>query len=146
MAFGIPVLLAAVLVGPRPLQAAERPPKLHRGAPIIPWARAVGEHRFRSPRNYDGTVEYYRKVLRSGWDVSWHKIINVSGLRATHIRNDKPKGRWEGLNVYEHKGATYIFIVFSDEELERQAARRRAREQKRQRGKKGKRRKARGGG
>ncbi|MBN2495643.1 MAG: hypothetical protein JXR96_13700 [Deltaproteobacteria bacterium] len=99
--------------------AAERPPDLFHSAPIIPWAKKVGENRYRSPRNFDGTVEYYQKVLRGEWRVSWHKIINVSGTRAKHIKNLKPNGRWEGINIYEFKGSTYVFVVFSDAELER---------------------------
>ncbi len=114
----------AIIVGlsflwPREAAGAERPPDLYRSAPVVPWAKSVGEHRYRSPRNYDDTLLYYRKVLRGGWNVSWKKIINVSGTRAQHIENNKKNGRWEGLNIYEHKGATYIFVVFSDQELEK---------------------------
>lgn len=111
--------LGLALCLPGSVQAAERPPELVRSAPIIPWAKSVGENRYRSPRNYDDTLTYYRKVLRGGWDVSWRKIINVSGIRAQHIKNNKKDGRWEGLNIYEYKGATFIYIVFSDLELER---------------------------
>lgn len=110
------LLLAFACLNGGSASAAERPPDLVRGAPVIPWAKSIGEHRYRSPRNYDDTSLYYHKVLRGGWDVSWRKIINVSGVRAQHIRNKKNK-RWEGLNIYEHKGATFIYVVYTDEEL-----------------------------
>ncbi len=116
------VALIALLLAPSPAPAAETPPTVYRGAPIIPWAKEVGEHRFRSPRSFEETFTYYRKVLHGSWSVSIEKIINVSGTRGKYIRNKHKGERWEGLNVYEHKGATYVFVVFSDEELGRIAA------------------------
>lgn len=117
-------LFLLMLGVPQAARSAERPPDIKHGAPIIPWAKSVGEHRYRSPRNYEGTITYYRKTMRGDWRVAWKKIINVSGTRAKHIANrNKAKGkdRWEGINIYEHKGATYIYVVYSDEELKRQA-------------------------
>jgi len=123
MIFLVPLMAtlacSLLLLSGQTARASERPPELYHSAPIIPWAKSIGEHRYRSPRNYDDTLLYYRKVLRAGWDVSWRKIINVSGIRAQHIRNNKKDGRWEGLNIYEYKGATFIYVVFSDEELAR---------------------------
>jgi hypothetical protein len=115
------LLVAIACFRCRPATAAERPPNLVRSAPVIPWAKSIGEHRYRSPRNYDDTMLYYRKVLRGGWNVSWRKVINVSGVRAQHIRNKNNK-RWEGLNIYENKGATFIYVVYTDDELDKIAA------------------------
>jgi hypothetical protein len=126
-------------LAPAASRADERPPDLYHTAPVIPWARSVGEHRFRSPRNYDDTLLYYRKVLRGGWSVSWKKIINVSGIRGQHIQNRKADGRWEGLNVYEYRGATFVYVVFTDAELKRQAEANKAKADKQnKRGKKSK--------
>ncbi|HOX43429.1 MAG TPA: hypothetical protein PK668_07525 [Myxococcota bacterium] len=120
---GLVFLLGAALcspwLAPGTARAAEAPPNLHRGAPIIPWAKEAGENRFRSPRSYDETLTYYTKVLHGSWNVSFEKIINVSGTRGKFIRNKNKGERWEGLNVYEHKGATFVFVVFSDAELAR---------------------------
>ena len=121
MKIGVLVFLVAAVCFPAPGFSRERPPTLFHSAPLIPWAKSVGENRFRSPRNYDDTLLYYRKVLRGSWKVSWKKIINVPSVRAQHIKNEKKDGRWEGLNIYEDKGATYIFVVFTDKELARQA-------------------------
>jgi hypothetical protein len=120
---GLVFLLGAALcapwLAPATARAGEAPPDLYRGAPIIPWAKEAGEHRFRSPRSYEETFVYYEKVLHGNWNVSYEKIINISGTRGKFIRNKNKGERWEGLNVYEHKGATYVFVVFSDEELTR---------------------------
>lgn len=121
MKIGLLVFLTVSLSCIAPADARERPPTLFHTAPIIPWAKSVGENRFRSPRNYDDTLLYYRKVLRGSWKVSWKKIINVPSVRAQHIKNEKTNGKWEGLNIYEDKGATFIFVVFTEKELARQA-------------------------
>ena len=121
MKFGLCITALTLLfwVQPKQVQAAERPPDVVRGAPIIRWAKSVGEHRYRSPRAYEGTIKYYKKTMRRGWKVAWKKIINTSSTRAMHIANRnkaKNKDRWEGINIYEHKGATYIYVIYSDQE------------------------------
>lgn len=111
-------LAALGLLLPSLAGARETPPVPYRSAPIIPWAKKVGEHRFRSPRNYDDTLTYYRKTIQ-GANVVREKIVNTSEVRAVFFRNKRPNARWEGLNVYEYKGSTIIYVVFSDKELEK---------------------------
>ena len=111
-------LAALGLLLPVLAQARETPPVPYRSAPIIPWAKKISEHRFRSPRNYDDTLLYYRKTIQ-GANVVREKIINTSQVRAVFFRNKRPNPRWEGLNVYEYKGSTIIYVVFSDKELEK---------------------------
>lgn len=115
------VLFLAILglLLPALARAKETPPVPYRTAPLIPWAKKVGEHRFRSPRNYDDTLTYYRKTILGAAHIVKEKIINTSQVRAVFYRNKKPGARWEGLNVYEYKGSTIIYVVFSDKELER---------------------------
>jgi len=113
-------LVVIALVGfIAPALAREAAPIPYRSAPLIPWAKKVGEHRYRSPRNYDRTLEYYRKTILGAAHIVKEKIVNTSAVRGTHIRNKKAGARWEGLNIYEYKGSTFIFVVFSDKELEK---------------------------
>ena len=43
--------------------------------------------------------------------------VNQPSIKAVHIANPEPKkGGWEGLNVYELKGETRVFVVVSEEE------------------------------
>jgi len=112
------LVVAGVLVC-RPAASRDPDPVLYRTAPIIPWAKQTEEHRFRSPRNYDGTVEYYQDIFRGNPRIKRKKIINIGTVRAVHFQNTRQGARWEGLNVYEHKGAAWIFVVFSDEELQK---------------------------
>jgi hypothetical protein len=101
---------------------AETPPEPYRTAPIIPYAKSVGEHRFRSPRNFEDTLEYYRKVFRGEDVIEFEKIINNSGVRGVFMKNKIQNGRWEGINIYEYKGSTVLFVVFTDKELTKIAA------------------------
>ena len=112
-------LIVAVLVSFGPAAAREPDPVLYRSAPIIPWAKKIGEHRFRSPRNYDDTLKYYRKIFAGNRYVAKEKIINTSEVRAIHYRNKRHNGRWEGFNIYEYKGSAIIYVVFSDKELKK---------------------------
>jgi len=112
-------MAALGLMMPLLAAAREAPPVPYRTAPLIPWAKKIGEHRFRSPRNYDDTLKYYRKTILGAPHIVKEKIINTSRVRAVFFRNKKPNARWEGLNVYEYKGSTIIYVVFSDKELEK---------------------------
>lgn len=105
-------------VGVCPARADEVPPVPYHKAPLIPWAKEVGEHRFRSPRSFDGTLEYYHKTVIGKWEVSLEKICNNTEVRAVHIKNKKP-GAWEGINIYEVKGTAYIYVVLTDDELDK---------------------------
>jgi len=136
------LFLAAIgLLLPALAGARETPPVPYRTAPLIPWAKKIGEHRFRSPRNYDDTLNYYRKTIQGAPHIVREKIINTSQVRAVFYRNKKPGARWEGLNVYEYKGSTIIYVVFSDKELEKiknekQAAKEKPAQKKKKRRKK----------
>jgi hypothetical protein len=119
----------------RTAAGAESPPELYRSAPIIPYAKTIGEHRFRSPRTYDDTLTYYKKVFQGTGAIGWEKIVNTSGIRGMHMKNKAPDGRWEGLNIYEHEGRAIIFVVFSDKELKAIAEEKRKAEEKKKGGK-----------
>jgi len=118
-AWSLIIALLTVLVLPVLASAKEPPPIPYRGAPLIPWAKQIGEHRFRSPRNYDDTLKYYQKTISYNKFIKKKKIVNNSEVRAVHYANSHPKRRWEGLNIYEYKGSTIIFVVFTDKELQR---------------------------
>jgi len=110
------VCCAAMLTG-RFVSANESPPVPYRGAPLIPGAKPIGEHRFRSPKNFDETLSYYKKVLKGEYEATKEKIVTNSEVRAVYFRNQSRKGNWDGLNVVEYKEVTTIFVVFSDAEL-----------------------------
>ncbi len=118
-------LFGLIFIAPANQAAAEeRTPDLYRSAPVVPGSKSVGPHRFRSARNYEDTLDYYKKLFRdsSVYRTTSEKIVNNSEVRGIFFKNLAPKARWDGLNVYEYKGAVTIFVVLSDEELKKIAA------------------------
>jgi hypothetical protein len=105
-------------------RAEERAPDVYRSAPIVPGSKNIGQHRFRSARNYEDTLDYYKKLFKesSAYRTTSEKIVNNSEVRGIFFKNTAPKARWDGLNVYEYKGSVTIFVVLSDEELKKIAA------------------------
>jgi len=107
------VLLPALAAG------KEAPPVPYHGAPLIPWAKKVDEHRFRSPRDYEGTLRYYAKTVLAAGQARREKICNTTEVRAVYLRALRNTSRWEGINIYEVKGTTYLYVILSESELER---------------------------
>ena len=80
------------------------------GATLPDDAVKVGENRYRVARTYDETVKFYRQVY--GPKYRRRPIADLPSVKAVHIENpDAKPGRWEGLNVYELKGETRVFVV-----------------------------------
>jgi hypothetical protein len=80
------------------------------GAVVPDESVKVGENRFRSPRSYDETLKFYRSVY--GPRFTRRPIADMPGVKAVHIENpDAKPGQWEGLNVYEVKSETRIFVL-----------------------------------
>jgi hypothetical protein len=73
------------------------------------------DRRYRVSRGYEETVKFYRQVY--GPRYRRRPIADLPSVKAVHIENpDAKPGRWEGLNVYELKGETRIFVVVQEPE------------------------------
>ena len=84
-------------------------------APIVPGAVALDEPgRYRSPRTFDDTLDFYQRTLNQPGTVRWRNIVNLPGIRAKHIENLRKKSRWEGINIYEYKGEVRLFVLSKD--------------------------------
>ncbi len=80
------------------------------GATVPDESVKIGENRFRSSRSYEETLKFYRGVY--GPRYSRRPIADTPSVKAVHIENpDAKPGQWEGLNVYELKGETRIFVL-----------------------------------
>ncbi|MBL8922840.1 MAG: hypothetical protein JNJ54_28590 [Myxococcaceae bacterium] len=78
------------------------------GAVLPDAARQVGEHRYKSPSDWEGTMKFYRKVYSPS---TWRNVINQPGVKAIHIPNPSGKGQWLGLNIYEANEEVRIYVV-----------------------------------
>jgi hypothetical protein len=109
------VVLAAVIFAPYARAAGTS----ECGAPIIdksirlkdPQDAPQRGERYSSPKNFDETVKFYRRLLRFMEGVEFRKISAPAGIRAVHIENKAPDPQWSGMNIYESKGQTRIFVI-----------------------------------
>jgi hypothetical protein len=80
------------------------------GAVLPDDATKVGENRYRIGRTYDDAIKFYRQVYSARYER--RPIADQPGVKAVHIQNpDARPGTWEGLNVYEVKGETRVFVL-----------------------------------
>ena len=77
------------------------------GATLPDAARQVGEHRYKSPSDWEGTMKFYKKVYSPS---TWRNVINQPGVKAIHIPNPSGKGDWLGLNIYEANEEVRIYV------------------------------------
>ena len=82
------------------------------GGAIVPDESVkIGENRFRSPKSWDETVKFYRSVYPPQ-RYTRRPIADTPAVKAVHIENpDAKPGSWEGLNVYELKTETRIYVL-----------------------------------
>jgi hypothetical protein len=81
-------------------------------APIVPGAQALPEAgRYESRQSYEDTLDYYRRYFRSRGGVRWQSIVNRPEVRAKHLQNLSTGSTWSGINIYEHQGKVYVFVL-----------------------------------
>jgi hypothetical protein len=99
--------LAALLVAVPGLALAEKVA----GAILPDDARRIGENRYQVERKYEDVL----KALRATYPPAKYPrrpIADQPGVKAVHVENPEARpGSWEGLNVYELKGETRIFVL-----------------------------------
>jgi hypothetical protein len=81
------------------------------GALLPDEARLVEANRYRIDKPYDETLKFFRSVYPPA-KFPRKAIANQPGLKAVHIENPEAKpGGWDGLNVYELRGETRVFVL-----------------------------------
>lgn len=99
--------LAAVFLAVPGLALAERVA----GAVLPDESVKIGEGRYRVPKSYEETLKFFRSVYGPGKYVR-RPITDTPSVKAVHIENpDARPGQWEGLNVYELKNETRVFVL-----------------------------------
>jgi hypothetical protein len=98
--------LAAVFLSVPGLARAEKVA----GAILPDEAVKIGENRYRVPKSYEETLRFYRGVYAARY--TRRAIADTPTVKAVHIENpDARPGQWEGLNVYELKNETRVFVL-----------------------------------
>lgn len=81
------------------------------GAILPDEARRIGENRYQVDRKYEDLLKFFRSTYPPAKHPR-RPIADQPGLKAVHIENpDARPGSWEGLNVYELKGETRVFVL-----------------------------------
>jgi hypothetical protein len=98
--------LAAVFLAIPGLAGAEKVA----GAILPDEVVKIGENRYRVLKSYDETLKFFRGVYPARY--ARRPIADTPTVKAVHIENpDAKPGQWEGLNVYELKNETRIFVL-----------------------------------
>ncbi len=80
------------------------------GAVLPDEAVKIGENRYRVPKSYEETLKFFKGVYGPRYDR--RPIADTPTVKAVHIENpDAKPGQWEGLNVYELKNETRVFVL-----------------------------------
>ncbi|HEY6100961.1 MAG TPA: hypothetical protein VIW03_16105 [Anaeromyxobacter sp.] len=102
---------AALAVALVALPGTARAEKRVAGAILPEEAEKIGENRFRVPKSYDEVLRFFRSVYGPG-KYARRPIADTPSVKAVHIENPEAKpGQWDGLNVYELKNETRIFVL-----------------------------------
>jgi hypothetical protein len=81
------------------------------GAILPDEAVRIGENRYRVAKGYEETLKFFRSVYSPG-KYARKPIIDTPAVKAVHIENPEARpGQWEGLNVYELKNETRVFVL-----------------------------------
>lgn len=81
------------------------------GAAIPDDARLVEPNRYKLEKSYEDALKYYKAIYPPA-KYPRRPIANQPGLKAVHIENPEARpGGWEGLNVYDIRGETRVFVL-----------------------------------
>jgi hypothetical protein len=69
------------------------------GLELVPYSRKVGEHRYESQRDYEGTLKFFKDKFKGQKQVRFFKEVSVPAVKYTHIENSGSSGEWAGVNV-----------------------------------------------
>ncbi len=70
------------------------------GLDLIPWSKKVAERRYESPRDYEGTLKFFKDKFKGWKNVKWTREVNLPTVKYVHIENTNPEGKWQGVNIY----------------------------------------------
>lgn len=88
------------------------PPELPIEAPVPSGAQPLADKgRYRSPRTYDETLDFYRRSFAPIGGIKWRNIVSMPGIKAKHVESLRKKTHWEGINVYEKQGEVRIYVI-----------------------------------
>lgn len=102
--------LAVMCLLVAPAQAANEP-KVH-GLTLVPWSKKIDEDRYRSARDWKGTLKFFKERFRGSSHVKWHREVNLPKVKFVHLQSLREKWNWSGLNIYQlPNGEVRLYVL-----------------------------------
>lgn len=114
-------LVAALVVTLLAGAAMATEPKVY-GIELVPYSRKIDDDRYRSSRDWSGSMRYFKKKF-AGWKyIRWHSVVNLPAVKYVFIENTYPKRQFDGINVYELPGGEVRMYILKHVEPEAEKA------------------------
>jgi hypothetical protein len=82
-----------------PAVAEDAPKEL--GLELVPWSKKISERRYESPRDYEGTVKFFRDKWKSSKPVKWSREVSLPAVKYIHVESMIDSTKWSGVNIYQ---------------------------------------------
>jgi hypothetical protein len=82
-----------------PALAEDAPREL--GLDLVPWSKKLGDRRYESPRDYEGTVKFFRDKWKSSKPVKWSREVSLPAVKYIHVESMIDATKWSGVNIYQ---------------------------------------------
>jgi hypothetical protein len=70
------------------------------GLELIPFSKRIAEHRYESPRDYEGTIKFYKDKFKGYKNIKWSREVSVPAVKYIHFETTS-KSKWQGVNIYQ---------------------------------------------
>ncbi len=112
MSLGLSLSLSLALLILSAGSAGAAEVKVH-GHTLIPWASKVDTDRYRSPRDFEQTLRWYRKFFAGHRYIRRYREVNIPGVKYVHYENKNPRSGWSGINIYQKgpRGRVMIYVI-----------------------------------
>lgn len=85
------------------------------GVVMPPDAVQIGQDRYRTSQNISRTRRYFARTVGSGRGLIWRPIRGNPDVQGVHILNNRSGRTWDGINIYQHRGKVFIYVVKAEE-------------------------------
>ena len=81
------------------------------GLELIPWSKKVGDRRYESPRDYDGTIKFFKDKFKGYKNIKWTREVSLPAVKYIHLENTNNSSKWHSVNIYEFPDRRVRYFV-----------------------------------
>ncbi len=71
----------------------------------------IGQDRFRTSQTISRTRRHFARTVGASRGLIWRPIRGNPDVQGVHIINNRDGRAWDGINIYEHRGKVFIYVV-----------------------------------